>query len=67
MPIWGAVFLGIGADAILQVIFVISKMLIEEHKKNKEFSCFQMVQQLTTYSYNYARGIKNAEISAFFY
>ncbi|SFA80766.1 MULTISPECIES: ZIP family metal transporter [unclassified Bacillus (in: firmicutes)] len=35
-PIWGAVFLGIGAGAILQVIFVISKMLIEDHKKNLE-------------------------------
>ncbi|WP_394237530.1 ZIP family metal transporter [Niallia oryzisoli] len=35
-PIWGAVFLGIGAGAILQVIFVISKMLIEDHKKNNE-------------------------------
>jgi zinc transporter, ZIP family len=31
-PIWGAVFLGIGAGAILQVIFVISKMLMEDHK-----------------------------------
>src|SRR3954453_23204480 len=35
-PILGAVFLGIGAGAILQVIFVISKMLIEDHKKNHE-------------------------------
>lgn len=35
-PIWGAVFLGIGAGAILQVIFVISKMLMEDHKKNNE-------------------------------
>lgn len=35
-PIWGAVFLGIGAGAILQVIFVISKMLMEDHKKNSE-------------------------------
>lgn len=35
-PIWGAVFLGIGAGAILQVIFVISKMLIEDHKKINE-------------------------------
>ena len=35
-PIWGAVFLGIGAGAILQVIFVISKMLMEDHKKNHE-------------------------------
>lgn len=35
-PIWGAIFLGIGAGAILQVIFVISKMLLEDHKKNQE-------------------------------
>ncbi|MGG0179137.1 ZIP family metal transporter [Gottfriedia acidiceleris] len=35
-PIWGAIFLGIGAGAILQVIFVITKMLIEDHKKHKE-------------------------------
>ncbi|WP_108672428.1 ZIP family metal transporter [Peribacillus acanthi] len=35
-PIWGAVFLGIGAGAILQVIFVIAKMLMEDHKKNNE-------------------------------
>ncbi|MCL6572716.1 MAG: ZIP family metal transporter [Bacillus sp. (in: Bacteria)] len=35
-PIWGAVFLGIGAGAILQVIFVITKMLMEDHKKNNE-------------------------------
>jgi zinc transporter, ZIP family len=35
-PIWGAVFLGIGAGAILQVIFVISKMLIDDHKKDNE-------------------------------
>ena len=35
-PIWGAVFLGIGAGAILQVIFVISKMLMEDHKKSHE-------------------------------
>lgn len=35
-PIWGAVFLGIGAGAILQVIFVISKMLMEDHKKNNK-------------------------------
>lgn len=35
-PIWGAVFLGVGAGAILQVIFVISKMLVEDHKKNNE-------------------------------
>lgn len=35
-PIWGALFLGIGAGAILQVIFVITKMLIEDHKKYNE-------------------------------
>jgi zinc transporter, ZIP family len=35
-PILGAIFLGIGAGAILQVIFVISKMLVEDHKKNQE-------------------------------
>jgi zinc transporter, ZIP family len=35
-PIWGAIFLGVGAGAILQVIFVISKMLMEDHKKNLE-------------------------------
>jgi zinc transporter, ZIP family len=35
-PIWGALFLGIGAGAILQVIFVITKMLIEDHKKFRE-------------------------------
>ncbi|MGS2778245.1 ZIP family metal transporter [Robertmurraya sp. GLU-23] len=35
-PIWGAVFLGIGAGAILQVIFVIARMLIEDHKKNNQ-------------------------------
>jgi ZIP family zinc transporter len=35
-PLWGAVFLGIGAGAILQVIFVISKMLMEDHKKNNK-------------------------------
>ncbi|WP_223593966.1 ZIP family metal transporter [Neobacillus bataviensis] len=35
-PIWGAIFLGIGAGAILQVIFVISKMLMDDHKKNNE-------------------------------
>jgi len=35
-PIWGAVFLGVGAGAILQVIFVISKMLMEENKRNNE-------------------------------
>ncbi|MFP7295656.1 ZIP family metal transporter [Neobacillus niacini] len=35
-PILGAVFLGIGAGAILQVIVVISNMLIEDHKKNNE-------------------------------
>lgn len=36
LPIWGAVFLGIGAGAILQVIFVIARMLIEDHKKNNQ-------------------------------
>lgn len=35
-PILGAVFLGIGAGAILQVIFVITKMLMEDHRKNNE-------------------------------
>ncbi|EFV74995.1 hypothetical protein HMPREF1013_04768 [Bacillus sp. 2_A_57_CT2] len=35
-PIWGAVFLGIGAGAILQVIYVITKMLIEDQRKNLE-------------------------------
>ncbi|QUG43446.1 ZIP family metal transporter [Psychrobacillus sp. INOP01] len=35
-PILGALFLGIGAGAILQVIFVITKMLINEHKKHLE-------------------------------
>lgn len=35
-PIWGALFLGVGAGAILQVIFVISKMLMEDQKKNLE-------------------------------
>ncbi|WP_129691717.1 ZIP family metal transporter [Gottfriedia acidiceleris] len=37
-PIWGAIFLGVGAGAILQVIFVITKMLIEDHKKHNEQS-----------------------------
>ena len=35
-PIVGALFLGIGAGAIVQVIFVITKMLIEDHRKNEE-------------------------------
>ncbi|MFY0758162.1 ZIP family metal transporter [Metabacillus dongyingensis] len=35
-PIWGALFLGIGAGAILQVIYVITKMLMEDHKKHLE-------------------------------
>ena len=35
-PQLGAVFLGIGAGAILQVIFVISKMLMEDHKTHHE-------------------------------
>jgi zinc transporter, ZIP family len=35
-PLWGAIFLGIGAGAILQVIYVITKMLIEDHKKHNE-------------------------------
>lgn len=35
-PIMGALFLGIGAGAILQVIYVIAKMLIEDHRTNKE-------------------------------
>ncbi|MFJ8258459.1 ZIP family metal transporter [Peribacillus asahii] len=35
-PIWGALFLGIGAGAILQVIYVITKMLIEDHRTHKE-------------------------------
>jgi zinc transporter, ZIP family len=35
-PIWGAIFLGIGAGAILQVIFVITKMLIEDNKRKNE-------------------------------
>ncbi|WP_342598226.1 ZIP family metal transporter [Psychrobacillus sp. FSL H8-0483] len=35
-PIFGALFLGIGAGAILQVIYVITKMLINEHKKHLE-------------------------------
>lgn len=37
-PIWGALFLGIGAGAILQVIYVITKMLIEDHRKHNEES-----------------------------
>ncbi|NCT39901.1 ZIP family metal transporter [Bacillus sp. EB93] len=37
-PIWGALFLGIGAGAILQVIYVIMKMLIEDHRKHNEAS-----------------------------
>ncbi|ASS92906.1 ZIP family metal transporter [Peribacillus simplex] len=37
-PIWGALFLGIGAGAILQVIYVISKMLIEDHRTHNEAS-----------------------------
>ncbi|RRN71326.1 ZIP family metal transporter [Peribacillus simplex] len=35
-PIWGALFLGIGAGAILQVIYVITKMLIEDHRTHRE-------------------------------
>ncbi|WP_318618149.1 ZIP family metal transporter [Sporosarcina sp. YIM B06819] len=35
-PILGALFLGIGAGAILQVIYVITKMLINDHKKHSE-------------------------------
>lgn len=35
-PILGALFLGIGAGAILQVIYVITRMLINEHKKHME-------------------------------
>jgi zinc transporter, ZIP family len=36
-PIWGALFLGIGAGAILQLIYVvITKMLFEDHKKFRE-------------------------------
>ena len=35
-PILGAVFLGIGAGAILQVIVVISKMLMDDYKKKNE-------------------------------
>lgn len=35
-PILGALFLGIGAGAILQVIYMITKMLIKEHKKYLE-------------------------------
>ncbi|MFE5429327.1 ZIP family metal transporter [Peribacillus simplex] len=37
-PIWGALFLGIGAGAIVQVIYVITKMLIEDHRKHNEAS-----------------------------
>ncbi|PGS48721.1 ZIP family metal transporter [Bacillus sp. AFS041924] len=37
-PVWGAIFLGIGAGAILQVIFVITKMLVDDHKKHHEQS-----------------------------
>ncbi|MCM3168700.1 ZIP family metal transporter [Peribacillus frigoritolerans] len=37
-PIWGALFLGIGAGAILQVIYVITKMLIEDHRTHNEAS-----------------------------
>ncbi|MDF9761736.1 zinc transporter ZupT [Peribacillus simplex] len=35
-PIWGALFLGIGAGAILQVIYVITKMLIDDHRTHRE-------------------------------
>ena len=35
-PIVGALFLGIGAGAILQVLYVITKMLIEDHQSHKE-------------------------------
>ena len=35
-PIIGALFLGIGAGAILQVIYVITKMLIDDHRKHNE-------------------------------
>ena len=35
-PIVGALFLGIGAGAILQVVYVITKMLIEDHQSHKE-------------------------------
>ncbi|WP_394189499.1 ZIP family metal transporter [Paenisporosarcina quisquiliarum] len=35
-PILGALFLGIGAGAILQVVYVITKMLINDHKKHLE-------------------------------
>ncbi|WP_191561603.1 ZIP family metal transporter [Metabacillus idriensis] len=35
-PIWGSLFLGIGAGAILQVIYVITKMLIEDHRAHRE-------------------------------
>lgn len=37
-PILGALFLGIGAGAILQVIYVITKMLINDHNKHLESS-----------------------------
>jgi zinc transporter ZupT len=35
-PIVGALFLGIGAGAILQVIYVITKMLMDDHRKHNE-------------------------------
>ena len=35
-PIVGALFLGIGAGAILQVVYVITKMLIEDHQSHQE-------------------------------
>lgn len=35
-PISGALFLGIGAGAILQVMYIITKMLIEDHQTHKE-------------------------------
>ncbi|OAH52901.1 MULTISPECIES: ZIP family metal transporter [Bacillaceae] len=35
-PILGALFLGIGAGAILQVIYVITKMLIDDHRLYRE-------------------------------
>ncbi|MGG3448432.1 ZIP family metal transporter [Domibacillus aminovorans] len=35
-PILGALFLGIGAGAILQVIYVITKMLIDDHRLHRE-------------------------------
>ena len=34
-PIVGALFLGIGAGAILQVVYVITKMLIEDHQHTR--------------------------------